>query len=132
MRLIFLMLCFYVHTNLAIAMEFQSRSTIAYYWMHPNALKRALTACKNNNIASAQCTYLHKIAVKFNTLAYELNIDPLNYGQKILALQMQIATLQKLVQKHKLSAPEQDNLANAQQQLAERLLIIGSLASPEH
>lgn len=90
-----------------------------YYSMHPQALQQAMQQCASQPTDS--CEQLHQLAERMNNLAYELHMNPQEYGLQIIALQTSLAQ----------QPTNTAEFAALQQNLRERLAIIKWLESPE-
>ena len=102
----------------------------SYYSAHPKELQQAFNKCPEQQTTKLSCEQLKAIALRLNTLAYELRLDPQGYGQKILALQEEIAA-NELTSQHNMQANDsQSVLAKNKKQLKERLAIVKWLESP--
>ena len=97
--------------------------------LHPKKLQESIEKCNILAQSTPECEHLHKMAVRVNSLAYELRMNPQAYGQKILSLQVAIA---KQIDKPQSSANTQSEIhPTLEQELRERLAIIKWLESPE-
>src|SRR3990167_5882513 len=65
-----------------------------YYRLHPRKLQEALKQCPQNPSSLVTCEKLKQLAVEISQLAYELQMNPQAFGQKIVVLQHKIATKQ--------------------------------------
>jgi hypothetical protein len=81
--------------------------------LDPKALETMVAACKQIAQNDDYCVELRQKAKRLNRFAYELRVNPLQYGKKVLALQ------------------ENLNDPLAKKQLKERLSIIKWLEAPE-
>lgn len=90
--------------------------TERYYNLHPDALQKAMAACPQKQPRDISCEQLKAIALRVNNLAYQLRLNPQEYGKEILALQEAIA--------------KQENKIN-KRDLEERLAIVKWLESPK-
>ena len=62
-----------------------------YYRLHPKALQQTLSDCQK--VPAANCQKLAVIAKEMNQLAYSLQANPQEFGQKIIGLQGELAEL---------------------------------------
>ena len=89
----------------------------AYDMLEPPQLEKKIAACKPHLVGEDVCNSLRKQYDHFSRLAYELRVNPLQYGSKVLALQEKLNS--------SLTA------ANDKQQLQERMIVIKWLEAPE-
>ena len=102
----------------------------SFYSLHPNALQQAIDRCPGTHPAGVDCEQLNQVAMRANNLASELHEDPQAFGKKILALQEDLAKLNKALQ-NKPNQPElQASINSNNMQLGERLAIVKWLESP--
>ena len=90
------------------------RKPIKYYVAHPEGLQKSIEQCNNEITSSEYCQNIFKLARKINNLTLELQTDPQEFGERIIALQ------QKTSSKY-----EKDELAL-------RIAIVGWLEAPRH
>lgn len=102
-----------------------------YYRNNPQLLQKALARCPQSPPSTVSCEELKAIAVEMNQLAYELQINPQEFGTKILSLQAELAKQQADGLEKPDSAKPTDDKARIQQQLAMRMAAIRWLESPE-
>ena len=95
-----------------------------YYLSHPKSLQAVLLECPQKQPHDLSCDQLQPIAQEINGLVYELRGDPQGYGQKILALQMSLASLQT-------KNTDSSELDETRQQLLTRLAVVKWLESPQ-
>lgn len=96
----------------------------SYYNTHPKALQEAMANCPEKSPKKVSCAELKLMAMRVNELVDELRISPQGFGQSILTLQ------QKMALQH--ADPHLKNeYEKNQQELQERLAIVGWLESPE-
>ena len=102
----------------------------SYYRVHPIQLQSVMKQCPDHPPESMTCVELQMIAQQTNTLAYELQTDPQQFGQRILALQEAIEKAKMQLQ-DKPSQPELIAFLDQNSaQLNERLAIVKWLESP--
>lgn len=101
-----------------------------YYLSHPKKLHEALNACPEQKGAMS-CAELRKIATRLDTLAYQLQASPQGFGAKILALQEEIAKQEKELKDNKQSPELKASIEQNKQDLAQYLVIVKWLESPE-
>lgn len=102
-----------------------------YYRLNPQALQEALKECPQKQPAQVSCQQLQQTAIDVNLLAYELRMNPQGFGQKILALQEELAKQQQELTKNPTQQGLQASIANNQKQLTEHLAIVKWLESPK-
>ncbi len=102
----------------------------SYYSVHPKELLQAFNKCPGHQTTTLSCEQLKPIALRLNTLAYELRFDPQGYGQKILDLQESIAAINLTSQHNTLPNESQSVLNVNTKNLNERLAIVKWLESP--
>ena len=101
-----------------------------YYNLHPNELQKAIVECSKNQSAQENCEQLKETASQVNKLAYQLRLDPQEFGKKILSLQEKIAK-QEASLRDASHPPELESLLiKNKQHLKERLAIVKWLESP--
>ena len=101
-----------------------------YYSLHPSQLQKALTVCSKHSSSDLTCAQLKEIALHINKLAYELRLNPQEFGKQILSLQENIAQQESTLKKGSPS-PELDSLLiENKQNLKQRLAIVKWLESP--
>jgi hypothetical protein len=93
--------------------------TERYYNLHPDALQKAIAACPQKQPRDVSCDQLKVIALRVNKLAYQLRLNPQEYGKEILALQEAIAK------------QDNKNAETNKRDLRERLAIVKWLESPK-
>lgn len=98
-----------------------------YYLANPQLVERELAACPATQPTDISCDALKQIAIKIDSLIYELHSDRLAYGQNILSLQ-EIIAKQRVLQSHN---EESSNLNENINNLNARLAVIRWLESPE-
>ncbi|WP_419418630.1 hypothetical protein ACNVED_08680 [Legionella sp. D16C41] len=103
-----------------------------YYRNNPQALQAALKQCPKKQPATVSCEELSDIAQDLNRYAYELQLNPQQFGLKILNLQIQLATVNNELRKGN-SEPTnlKDKIATSEQELKTRLAVVKWLESPE-
>ena len=52
-----------------------------YYSLHPKALEEAIAACPQQAPKGVSCDQLKNIASQVNDLAYQLRLNPQDYGK---------------------------------------------------
>ncbi|CAM2793866.1 hypothetical protein [Legionella worsleiensis] len=102
-----------------------------YYRANPKELQMALESCPGQKPSGISCEQLAQLGRRLNSLAYQLQLSPQGFGNKILAIQQTIAE-----QKSKLNHSEGDSelkaaLAQNEHDLADCLAVVKWLESPE-
>ncbi|MGQ3887712.1 hypothetical protein ACQUW5_01615 [Legionella sp. CNM-1927-20] len=101
-----------------------------YYRNNPRALQAALKQCPNKQ-PSIGCDKLNDIAEDMNRFAFELQLNPQRFGQKILDLQMQLAKIQDELKQNPTKSALEDKIIEERQELKTRLAVVKWLESPE-
>ncbi|KTC74706.1 secreted endonuclease [Legionella birminghamensis] len=102
-----------------------------YYRLNPEKVEQALKSCPAMSPGKISCNELKAVSARQNQLAYELQLSPQGFGQRILLLQIKLAE-QKQALKENSSQPELKQLISQnEQKLAEYLAIVKWLESPE-
>lgn len=101
-----------------------------YYRLHPEELQKAIAKCSMASNSAVDCQELKDIAIKINTMAYELNMDPQGFGQKILALQTSLIELKARCKKEPHNIELKELLVKTQRELRQRLAIVKWLEAP--
>ncbi|MGX6643091.1 hypothetical protein [Legionella pneumophila] len=109
----------------------QFKKDESYYRSHPSELQNALKLCPGKQPDGLSCQQLEAIGRRMNGLAYQLQYNPQEFGNKILALQQVIANQQREIQSKKDNAELQDSLKRNQEDLAYYLAVVKWLESPE-
>ncbi|HDY2643528.1 TPA: hypothetical protein RQP80_001146 [Legionella pneumophila] len=109
----------------------QFKKDESYYRSHPSELQNALKLCPGTQPDGLSCQQLEAIGRRMNSLAYQLQYNPQEFGNKILALQQVIANQQREIQSKKDNAELQDSLKRNQEDLAYYLAVVKWLESPE-
>ena len=122
---IIVMCCAMLMLNACVAQDEQ------YYRLNPVALQKAIKSCPQKKPAGLSCEKLEDLAVQVNQLAYELQRNPQRFGQKILALQQELAKQHDALHQDSQQPELAERVKNNQQQLAEYLAIVRWLESPE-
>jgi hypothetical protein len=76
------------------------------------------------------CQQLDALANRMNKLAYELQLSPQGFGQKIMALQETIAKEQKQLKSDRVNTSLQASLTQNKRDLADHLAIVRWFESP--
>jgi len=123
-KYIMLMITPFLGSNYAVAHDAQ------FYSLHPKELAQALEKCPAIHPNEVTCEQLDQYATRANQLVSELQYSPQVFGQKILALQENLANmaldLKSKTQNDALQASFDEN----KMQLRERLAIVKWLESP--
>ena len=101
-----------------------------YYQLHPKELQERILACPAKQPRDIRCDELKVVALRVNSLAYELRWDPLAFGKKILSLQEEIARQAEALKTNP-SAVVQTAYDSNKESLDDRLAVVRWLESPE-
>lgn len=101
-----------------------------YYSVHPNVLQKAIETCATKQPSDVSCETLKNIASRVDESAYQLRINPLEYGKIILSLQETIAKQEVALREGSNQHGLQLSLNENVQHLQERLAIVKWLESP--
>lgn len=101
-----------------------------YYLSNPNELQKAMKSCPNQQPKGLSCPQLEQLGSRMNSLAYQLQLNPQAFGNKILAIQQTIAK-QKLELKNGANSEIKSALEQNENDLADYLAIVKWLESPE-
>lgn len=103
-----------------------------YYLANPKVLQETINACPQKQPEHMTCAELKDLAYKFNQLVNELQAGPQEFGSRILSLQETIARQEAvLAQSKENDLTIQEQIKSDQKELAERLIIVKLLESPE-
>jgi len=102
-----------------------------YYSLHPDALQQALKKCPEQQPSQISCAQLKDVADRVNALAYELRLNPQDFGKQILVLQQTVAKQESVLQQQVNQPALTAELDKNRQQLKDRLAIVKWLESPE-
>lgn len=102
-----------------------------YYRTNPKILNETLKSCPAKQPAKLSCAQLSAIAVEVNQLAYQLQMSPQGFGQRILKMQQNLASLELQRRQNPQSQEHDAEIAKIKQQLTEYLAIVKWLESPE-
>jgi len=102
----------------------------AYYWAHPNTLQAALDACEKTENPAKTCKIPAAVAKQMGVFAVELRSSPQGFGQAIMALQTEIATLEAVEKTPSWNAAQAVVLAEKREVLSQRLAVVSWLESP--
>lgn len=101
-----------------------------YYRLHPKALQLAIKECPKKQPGDISCEQLQTIVAQVNALAYQLRLNPQEYGNDILRLQETIAKQALGLGNASNQQELQSSLVEKRQQLEERLAVVKWLESP--
>lgn len=101
-----------------------------YYVTHPKALLKAMKHCPARTDVALSCDQLKEIALRVNQLAYDLRMDQLAYGEKILALQEKRHQYEAELAARPQDVDLQKQLTALNRSLTERLFVVKWLESP--
>lgn len=97
-----------------------------YYRDNPQQLQQIIKNCPTQQPSGVSCDQLRSVAIDLNQMAYEMRLDPLDYGKKIMALQTKLSILQQ----EKDNPADIQSIKTTQQELQQRLTVIRWLTSP--
>ena len=103
----------------------------SYYQKHPQQLEAALKNCPNQPPKDMSCEQLAHLAVEMNQLAYQLQLNPQGFGQKILALQALLAEQKKNMAENPNQVELKNKFEQNKRQLEQYLAVVKWLESPE-
>lgn len=103
----------------------------AYYRTHPKALQEALKTCPDQQPAQVSCQQLQDMGKILNTLVYQLQSNPQAFGSKIIKLQQTIISQENELNLNKTDEDLAANLERNRQKLADSMVIVKWLESPE-
>ncbi|STX51636.1 secreted endonuclease [Legionella busanensis] len=101
-----------------------------YYRNNPRVLQATLKECPGKQ-PSISCDKLNDIAKDMNRFAFELQLNPQRFGQKILSLQIQLAKTQNELEQNPKQSMLKEKIDQDKQELKTRLAIVKWLESPE-
>ena len=93
----------------------------AYFITNPQDLQTKAQSCQEADLYKITCADLQVLASEMNSLVYDLQLNPQNFGIKILKLQIDIASKQSSNQ----------DVSKLKRILALRLALVKWLESPE-
>ncbi len=96
----------------------------------PEDLQSAWKRCQSTAKDEVKCTALHAQLERLNHFAYQLRVNPLRFGQRVLTLQTWIAEQEDSMDNNTLSREQRMLLSERRQQLRDRLDVIKWLESP--
>lgn len=102
----------------------------AFYSLHPRELQKAIEQCPEQHPVGISCEQLRACALRVNALVSELQHDVQGFGQKILALQENLAKLQAELNDSSDQSAVTSSINENKTQLAEHLAIVKWLESP--
>lgn len=102
-----------------------------YYLSNPKELQKAMKNCPNQHPQELSCEQIEQIAKRMNGLAYQLQSNPQDFGNKILILQQTVASQQLELKKSDSSQELKDSLKQNEHDLADLLAVVKWLESPE-
>lgn len=102
-----------------------------YYRLNPQALQQAIKDCPNKQPAQISCEQLAAINSSVHELAYQIQVNPQEFGKKILSMQQDLAKQRNVLQENPNQPELKKMVAENEQHLAERLAIVKWLESPE-
>lgn len=100
----------------------------SYYRSNPQAMQQAIKDCPGKQPEGISCAQLKVLARRLDSLAYQLQLSPQGFGNKILAIQETIA-------KQKLEVSTKPDLKSSieekEKELADHMTIVTWFESPE-
>lgn len=102
-----------------------------YYRYHPKELEKVMAACPDKEPAHVSCQQIQDIAIHLNSLARKLQYNPQGFGETILKLQETVAKQQAALIKQSADKDLESDLKKNKNDLAEHLVIVRWLESPE-
>lgn len=102
-----------------------------YYQSNPKELQKAIQECPNKQPEGATCSELSQVYNRMSKLAYELQLSPQEFGNKILAKQQTIAKQKIELKNNKANAELNASLEQNKRDLADYLIVVKWLESPE-
>lgn len=102
-----------------------------YYRSNPKALQNAVNACPNHQPPGLSCQQLEQLRDRLTHLAYQLQMNPQDFGRKILELQQTIAKQKEQVTQNSHDNELHASLEQNQHHLADYLAVVKWLESPE-
>ncbi|KTD67664.1 secreted endonuclease [Legionella santicrucis] len=102
-----------------------------YYQTHPDELQQALKACPEKQPQGLTCEQMETLATRMNELAYQLQMSPQGFGQKIIALQEAIAKEQNQLKTERNNENLEVSLMKKKQDLADHLAVVRWFESPK-
>ena len=101
-----------------------------YYLLHANELQAAIKLCPEQQPQGLTCEQLQTIAGRMNNLAYQLQMSPQGFGNKILSLQETIAKQQQQLKSEGINADLQAKIEQNQHDLSDHMAVVKWLESP--
>lgn len=101
-----------------------------YYQTHPNELQQALKSCPEKQSQGLTCEQMETLADRMNKLAYQLQMSPQGFGQKIIALQEAIAKEESQLRTESNNENLQASLTQKKRDLADHLVVVRWFESP--
>ena len=108
-----------------------SEDNAQYYRSHPKELQEVIKNCPDVHPKHINCDELAVVAQKVNFLAYQLQRDPQEFGNKILIAQEKLARHEALLKKDKTKSSLFSQIQQEKQQIVEYLAVVKWLESPE-
>lgn len=101
-----------------------------YYQTHPDVLQQALKACPETQPQGLTCEQMNTLADRMNKLAYQLQMSPQGFGQKIIALQESIAKEEIQLKTEPNNEHLQASLTQKKRDLADHIVVVKWFESP--
>lgn len=100
-----------------------------YYLSNPLTLQQALNKCPGQQ-GQLSCDQLKILALRVNEFAYQLRMDPQNFGKQILGLQETLAMNNDNFERNPTQSNLKAEINKNKQELKERLAVVKWLESP--
>ncbi|KTD34110.1 secreted endonuclease [Legionella moravica] len=102
-----------------------------YYRSNPKELQMAIKSCPNKQPEGLTCEQIGQLGSRMNSLAYQLQLNPQAFGNKILALQQTIAKQKLELNDAGTNSELKISLEQNEHDLADYLAVVKWLESPE-
>lgn len=84
-----------------------------YLMTHPDILTRQYVACQKSFNTKTTCQNIQRAYQDFHALVTEAESDPIDFGEKILKAQMELAQLSPLLKNQQITAQKQESVLSA-------------------
>jgi hypothetical protein len=102
-----------------------------YYRSNPKELQMAIKSCPEKQPAGLTCEQIEQLGSRMNSLAYQLQLNPQAFGNKILAIQQTIAKQKLELKAGGVNTELKASIAQNEHDLADYLAVVKWLESPE-
>ncbi len=102
-----------------------------YYRSNPKVLQMAIKSCPEKQPAGLTCEQIQQLGSRLSSLAYQLQLNPQAFGNKILAIQQTIAKQKLELKTGGLNTELKASIAQNEHDLADYLAVVKWLESPE-